>query len=124
MEPVQIGLESKSDSQPKNSKPKGNKWLIKSTAQCLLITLCISCIYITFLLIDTFIQFLINYFYGADLVKNIFVGYWIHGVEFASVIIIGLLYLFHLLYAIYDQVHFMLKVFQETRKEDTEKEIR
>ena len=106
--------------QTQSSAPKGNKWLLKATGQFLLVTVCLSLAYIRFILIDALVQSIIVLTLGDIITKYDFLRNWVDGFKILSAAIIGLVYLFHLLYAVFDQVRFVLRVFQEMQEEERE----
>ena len=121
----QAGLQAqRAKTQSKKLDAKGTGWLLKATGRILLVTFCLSLVYISFILMDALVQYLAVLTLGDLIQKYVFVENAINGVKIFSAIIIGLVYLFHLLYAVFDQVRFVLRVskqFQDEEDEELEK---
>lgn len=106
--------------QQEDIKAKDNKWLLKTTTQFIFVAICLSIAYISFILLDALVQYIIIHTFGDIITKYTFVENWVDGFKILSAAIIGLVYLFHLLYAVIDQVRFTLRVFQRMREREQE----
>ena len=114
-------LQSKSDEWQQNPKQRGSKWLLNSTVKFLFVTLCLTIAYLGFLLIDAGVLLIVGYLLKDLTEKYNYVQIGFEGLRIFSAVTTGLMYLCHLLYAIYDQVHFILTVFRRLRDEEEEK---
>jgi hypothetical protein len=108
--------------QPNRPRNRGTRWILKATGKLLILSACISIVYISLLLTDVLIQYIIVSLVIGDLLRDSNIANWVNGFKIASAAIIGMTYLLHLLYEIFDGVRFILRVERKTRKEEMEEE--
>lgn len=108
-------VHSKSDEQQEEVGSKEYRWLFHSTGKILLVTACLTISYIGFLLADALVLFVIGYLLKDLVEKYSYVQTGFEGLRIFSALITGVVYLCHLLYAVYDQVHFIVGVVRQQR---------
>lgn len=110
-------LESKQSDQVEQAK--GYKWLLHSTGKFLFVTACLTISYLGFLLADEAVLLVIGSLLKDLIDKYNYIQIGFEGLRIFSALITGFVYLFHLLYAVYDQVHFIIRVFRQLREEES-----
>ncbi len=110
MPQIQTGLGAREPGRQLKRRQRGIKWLIKATGEAILVVFCVSLVYVVFLVVDWLIISFLTFTLSDLIAKYTFVANGFDGLRIFSAVSIVLLYLFHVLLAVFDQVRFMLKV--------------
>ena len=110
------GQQEKTAEKQEKTAERGYKWLLNSTGKFLFATACLTASYRGFLLADELVLFIISYLLGDLIGKYSYVETGFEGLRIFSALLTGLVYLFHLLYAVYDQVLFIMRFLRHQRE--------